>query len=494
LEINNAGNTANYIQAFDGGAVTLYHNNAAKLATTATGIDVTGDVGGDTLTISGAGSVQGLTVGRGAGAVATNTAVGASALAANTSGDYATAVGSEAGNKNTTGRFLVAIGRQAGYNNLSGNSNTAVGESSFFTNTAGADNTAIGQAALYTNTASQNTGVGSSALLLNSSGTANSALGYQALRSNTTASNNTAVGYQAGYANTTGTSNTFLGYSAGIGTTTGNYNTMVGRAAGLGLTEGSANTFVGGYDASTGGSGAEITTGSNNTILGAYNGNQGGLDIRTSDNNIVLSDGDGNPRVMVNSLANVGVTTVPSASASGPRLYVENTHNTSGDLGIYSLLGGSCSDTSSIAFSALIAGVGNKFNVYGNGNVVNTNNSYGAISDVKLKENIIDASSQWDDIKNLTVRKYSMKADSLDAPNMLGVIAQEVEAAGMAGLVYESPDRDADKNDLGTVTKQVNYSILYMKAVKALQEAMTRIETLEAQNASFEARITALET
>jgi hypothetical protein len=96
-------------------------------------------------------------------------------------------------------------------------------------------------------------------------------------------------------------------------------------------------------------------------------------------------------------------------------------------------------------------------------------------------------------LKNLTVRKYSMKADSLDAPNMLGVIAQEVEAAGMGGLVYESPDQDAEMNDLGTVTKQVNYSILYMKAVKALQEAMTRIETLEAQNASFEARITALE-
>jgi hypothetical protein len=87
-----------------------------------------------------------------------------------------------------------------------------------------------------------------------------------------------------------------------------------------------------------------------------------------------------------------------------------------------------------------------------------------------------------------------MKADNLDAPNMLGVIAQEVEAAGMGGLVYESPDRDLENNDLGTVTKQVNYSILYMKAVKALQEAMTRIETLEAQNASFEARITALES
>jgi hypothetical protein len=71
-----------------------------------------------------------------------------------------------------------------------------------------------------------------------------------------------------------------------------------------------------------------------------------------------------------------------------------------------------------------------RMRVWSNGNIVNVNNSYGAYSDVKLKENIIDASSQWDDIKALTVRKYSIKADNLDAPNMLGVIAQELEAAG----------------------------------------------------------------
>ena len=46
-----------------------------------------------------------------------------------------------------------------------------------------------------------------------------------------------------------------------------------------------------------------------NTIIGSYNGNQGSLDIRTSSNNIVLSDGDGNPRVIVNSSGNVGVGT-----------------------------------------------------------------------------------------------------------------------------------------------------------------------------------------
>jgi hypothetical protein len=51
----------------------------------------------------------------------------------------------------------------------------------------------------------------------------------------------------------------------------------------------------------------------------------------------------------------------------------------------------------------------NSFNVFTNGNVTNTNNSYGAISDVKLKENIVDANSQWDDLKALQVRNYNFK-------------------------------------------------------------------------------------
>jgi hypothetical protein len=34
---------------------------------------------------------------------------------------------------------------------------------------------------------------------------------------------------------------------------------------------------------------------------------------------------------------------------------------------------------------------------------------------------------------------------------------------------------------LETTTKSVKYSVLYMKAVKALQEAMDRIEQLEAR-------------
>tara|TARA_Y100000033_G_scaffold50885_1_gene62683 strand:- start:964 stop:2241 length:1278 start_codon:yes stop_codon:yes gene_type:complete len=130
------------------------------------------------------------------------------------------------------------------------------------------------------------------------------------------------------------------------------------------------------------------------------------------------------------------------------------------------------------------------FRVTSNGNVTNTNNSYGSISDAKLKENIVDASSQWEDIKGLRVRNYNFIEGQTHT--QIGVVAQEVETVS-PGLVTDSPDLDEEGNDLGTVTKSVNYSVLYMKAVKALQEAQTRIETLETQHADLLARVTALE-
>ena len=42
VALNNPANTENMLLAVESGAVTLYHNNAAKLATTATGINITG--------------------------------------------------------------------------------------------------------------------------------------------------------------------------------------------------------------------------------------------------------------------------------------------------------------------------------------------------------------------------------------------------------------------------------------------------------------------
>jgi hypothetical protein len=157
--------------------------------------------------------------------------------------------------------------------------------------------------------------------------------------------------------------------------------------------------------------------------------------------------------------------------------------------------------------------------IYSNGTVTNRTGTYNSFSDLKLKQDIVDANSQWDDIKALRVVKYRLKDEVAADPNYpayIGLIAQEVEQVS-AGLVDDCPDFEnvevpvlddegnpvldeegnpqvtTERQPTGTVTKSVKYSILYMKAVKALQEAMERIETLEAKNDALEARIAALE-
>jgi len=109
-----------------------------------------------------------------------------------------------------------------------------------------------------------------------------------------------------------------------------------------------------------------------------------------------------------------------------------------------------------------------------NGDVLNTNNSYGALSDERLKSNIVDASSQIDDIMAVQVRSYTLDSTG---DTHIGVVAQELESAGMSGLVKEDEEG----------MKSVKYSILYMKAIKALQEAVAKIESLEARVAVLEA-------
>ena len=119
--------------------------------------------------------------------------------------------------------------------------------------------------------------------------------------------------------------------------------------------------------------------------------------------------------------------------------------------------------------------------IHNNGDIKNTNNSYTGISDVKLKENIVDASSQWDDIKALRIRNYNFKEETgYNTHKQLGLVAQELEPI-CPKLVNESIDLGRNGERLETVTKSINYSVLYMKAVKGLQEAMERIETLEAE-------------
>jgi hypothetical protein len=122
--------------------------------------------------------------------------------------------------------------------------------------------------------------------------------------------------------------------------------------------------------------------------------------------------------------------------------------------------------------------------IKGDGDLENTNNSYGAVSDIKLKENITDATPKLSGLLDVRVVNYNLIAQP--DVKQIGVIAQELEIIFPA-LVKESPDLDDDGEDLGTTTKSVKYSVFVPMLIKAIQEQQTIIESLEA-------RITALES
>ena len=181
--------------------------------------------------------------------------------------------------------------------------------------------------------------------------------------------------------------------------------------------------------------------------------------------------------------AHVFATSAPSSYAF--KIHNTNSNNSVATLGLKIKYDVSPNDTNNAI--ELQVGNGSPFVVRNNGNVQNTNGSFTNFSDARYKENIVDASSQWEDIKNTRIRKWNFKPELGWATHtMLGPVAQELELVS-PGLVIDNPVLDDDNNPTGEVQKSVNQSILYMKAVKALQEAMARIEELEAKVAALEA-------
>jgi len=110
-----------------------------------------------------------------------------------------------------------------------------------------------------------------------------------------------------------------------------------------------------------------------------------------------------------------------------------------------------------------------------NGSVFNSTGTFAQFSDVRIKENIVDANSQWNDIKALRLVNYNLIGNEV---RLLGFVAQEVELTSPGLVEIENPGF-AEGTDLSAQMKLVKTSIIQLKAVKALQEAMERIETLE---------------
>jgi hypothetical protein len=115
--------------------------------------------------------------------------------------------------------------------------------------------------------------------------------------------------------------------------------------------------------------------------------------------------------------------------------------------------------------------------IFSNGNIQNTNNSYGSLSDIKLKENIIDTSSKLEDLLKVRIVNYNLIGHET---KQIGVIAQELEKI-FPSMIDEIIDTDEMGNDLGTTTKSVKYSVFVPMLIKAIQEQQAQIEELKAK-------------
>ena len=161
-------------------------------------------------------------------------------------------------------------------------------------------------------------------------------------------------------------------------------------------------------------------------------------------------------------------------------------------------------------------GTATRFIVFSDGDAKNHDGVFTSISsDERLKSNITDANSQWDDIKAIKFRNFKKKDDieqygADNAKTLLGVVAQEAESVtpklvenrnpfpgeiklnSAFGTLYEDGDTIPEGKEIGDVkevkeqVKTFKDSILFWKCAKALQEAMAKIEILETKVAALE--------
>ena len=205
-----------------------------------------------------------------------------------------------------------------------------------------------------------------------------------------------------------------------------------------------------------------------------YNHSNNSLAFDTDDSTRLRIDSNGNLIVFGGNITNGS----PAIGTSGFDLQDDGPHK----------LGRDAAD--SLAVLQVFGGSG-EAKVKGNGDLQNTLGNYDQISsDERLKENIVDASSQWEDIKGIRFRNFNY----ISNPNtrILGCVAQELQQV-CPNLIKTRPASEEEIADNSNTISEGDQVLsfkqipLLLKAAKALQEAMERIETLEAKVAALEA-------
>lgn len=187
-------------------------------------------------------------------------------------------------------------------------------------------------------------------------------------------------------------------------------------------------------------------------------------------------DSSGNVGIGNNTVSNIKVYVSTDSNQAGFYVRAQNASQTQGVLQVESARNTTNNTYYAIQYYNSSAGA-DRFRVADSGNVTNTNGSYGTISDVKNKENIVDATPKLDKVNQLKVRNFNFKGDDL---KQIGFVAQEFEQV-FPSMIEEHKDTDAEGNNLGTTTKSIKTSVLVPILVKAIQELKAELDATKAE-------------
>ena len=145
-----------------------------------------------------------------------------------------------------------------------------------------------------------------------------------------------------------------------------------------------------------------------------------------------------------------------------------------------------------------------RFRMASNGGLYNYQSNNSNLCDEREKKNIVNLDTKWDKVKSWDLKKFHYNEDADDDDLRYGVIAQQVEQHCPELITdwAKQSAKDAVLDEDGNVVtpavdevtrKGVKEQQMMWMAIKALQEAQTRIETLETQHADLLARVAALE-
>ncbi len=123
-----------------------------------------------------------------------------------------------------------------------------------------------------------------------------------------------------------------------------------------------------------------------------------------------------------------------------------------------------------------------RMTVRSNGGIANYQSNNVDLSDARTKKDITPAPSYWNKIAALEIVTYKYNDQTHDDINV-GVIAQQVESVEP---VWVDADGFGKTPEDGVPLKTVYTKDITFAAIKALQEAMARIETLEAKVSALE--------